>query len=209
MRTFLFLMLAASTGAAAQMPGVPVLQNAWATPGLIVAADFAGGGNSSVWGAAVAWAPATRGLQLSASGGMQSLPGATSRGVYGARVAMPVAQLMSGSAGLAAFAGLGGGAASASDSLAATTLVPVGLSFGYRHAMGSRGISFYASPSYLWASTPAGSSTGLTVGLGVDIGLASNLGVTGGLQFGQSGGTSGGMGRTAFGFGASYVLGRR
>src|ERR1051325_11829407 len=45
-----------SSPAAAQMPGAPVLQNAWRSPGLVVAADFAGG-SGSLYGGAVGWAP--------------------------------------------------------------------------------------------------------------------------------------------------------
>ena len=205
MRVVVSLLVTSASLAVAQMPGVPVLQNAWATPGLAAAADFSGGAGASVWAVAFSWSPGA--TQISGGGGMQSRTGLSSRGVYGVRVALPLAQFMNGNAGLSGFAGIGGGAATALDSSAVTSLIPVGVALGYRHAMGARGISIYASPSYQWASTRAGSTSGVRVGLGVDLGLAPSFGLTGGLQFGQAR-TSGGSG-TSYVLGASYALGRR
>jgi hypothetical protein len=196
----------------AQMPGAPVLQNAWATPGIVVAANFASGSGSSVWAAAASWGPgdSVARFALSGGGGMQSVTGAKSRGVYGARAAMSLTQMMGGKMGLGLFAGVGGGAGGTGDTTAIKTLVPVGVSIGYRQAMGRRGFSVYGSPSVQWASGTAGSASRFRVGLGLDVGLSSRFGLTGGAEFGQSApdGEVGPRG-TSYGIGGSFALGRR
>jgi hypothetical protein len=55
-------MVACATQAAAQMPGAPILQNAWASPGIVVAFNFAGGSEGPVYSAAASW-----GCRLSAT----------------------------------------------------------------------------------------------------------------------------------------------
>jgi hypothetical protein len=196
----------------AQMPGAPVLQNAWATPGFVVAANFAGGSGSSVWAAAASWGPgdSIARFALSGGGGTQSVSGGTSRGVYGARIAMSLAQMMGGKLGLGVFGGVGGGAGGSGDTTAIKTLMPVGVSIGFRQAMGSRGFSVYGSPSLQRASGTAGSSSRVRFGLGLDVGLSTNFGVTGGVEFGQStpDGKVGPRG-TSYGVGGSFALGRR
>jgi len=43
-----------AAGVGAQVPGAPVLQNAFANPGIAVAANFGGGSGQSFYGAAAA-----------------------------------------------------------------------------------------------------------------------------------------------------------
>src|SRR3954465_4657805 len=92
--------VAAAAPAAAQVPGAPVLQNAFASPGLAVAADFGAGGGQSFYGAAAAVGLGSR-LQVSGAAGAQHGNNAT-RGAYGARVAASVWRTASGSLGVGA-----------------------------------------------------------------------------------------------------------
>jgi hypothetical protein len=207
--------LACATRAAAQMPGAPLLQNAWASPGVVGAVNFAGGSDGPIYGAAVALATSSARLQLSGGIGIRSGTGSGSRtnSVYGVRLALPFGG-QTGAFGLAAFAGVGAGAsvsASPADSLASTTIFPIGAAIGWRHALGATaGFSVYATPSYIFF-TGESSQTGLVrASLGVDVGLTKAIGITVGTEFGQGrpraeGGPSG----TLFGLGLSYALGRR
>jgi len=204
------LIVALPTLASAQMPGAPVLQNAWATPGMVVALDFASG-SGSLYGGAVGWAPGSGRFQLSAGAGSHSPKGGASRAVYGARVAFPVMQIMGGKLGIAGFAGIGGGAAKAGDTTAAKSVVPVGLGIGYRQAFGTagRGVSAYLDPNYQYHSGTAGKRGYFRVGGGVDVGLSPRFGLTLGFESGATAKT-GEVGPTAglFGVGASMKLGR-
>src|SRR3954447_24923507 len=65
---FAMLIIAVPSMASAQMPGAPVLQNSWASPGIVVALDFASG-MGSLYGGAVGWAPSSGRFQLSAGAG--------------------------------------------------------------------------------------------------------------------------------------------
>ena len=212
-RTFT-AMAVAITGAiqaGAQMPGAPVFQNAWAAPGIVVALDIAGGSNGSVYAGAAGWAPSRGRFQLSGGAGMQASQGAGSRAVYGARVAVPVMQLMGGKVGIAAFGGIGGGAGSATDSLRSNTVVPGGVAIGYRQSIGSggRGFSVFADPGYQYHSGTTGSQGYLRVGYGIDAGISSRFGLTIG---GESGGIAGsgkaGPTGSLYGVGVSMKLGR-
>src|SRR4051812_12047345 len=51
-------LLICSTTLGAQMPGAPVLQNAWAAPGIVAAIDYGGGSGGAGVGAAASSAPA-------------------------------------------------------------------------------------------------------------------------------------------------------
>ena len=79
--------LAAS--AAAQVPGAPVLQNAFANPGLAIAANFGGGAGQSFYGAAGALGLGGGKLQVSGAAGAAHANGAT-RGAYGARLSASI-----------------------------------------------------------------------------------------------------------------------
>ncbi|HET9424243.1 MAG TPA: hypothetical protein VFO55_02640 [Gemmatimonadaceae bacterium] len=195
----------------AQMPGAPVLQNAWASPGIVIAGNFAGGSGSSVFAGAAGWAPASGRFQLSGGGGMQSVKGGSSRGVYGARIALPVMQLMGGRLGVAAFAGIGGGAGKTGDTTSSTSVIPGGVTVGYRQPIGSsgRGFSVYVDPSYQHHTGGNGSQGYFRVAAGVDAGLSSRFGLTVGVESG-AGADAGKVGPsgTLYGVGISMKLGR-
>jgi hypothetical protein len=204
-------MVAYATQAAAQMPGAPLLQNAWAAPGSIVALNFGGGSDGQVYGAAGSWTTATARLQLSGGIGIRSGDGSGSgtNTVYGLRLAVPLGG-RSAAFGFGAFAGVGAGTAPA-DSLASATTFPIGVAIGWRHSLGATaGLSVYATPSYTFL-TAESSQTGLMrASVGVDVGLTRAIGITVGTEFGQGRpGTEGGPSGTLFGLGLSYALGHR
>lgn len=199
------------TTAAAQMPGVPVLQNAWAAPGIVVAANYAGGSRNSVFVAAAAWAPASGRFQLSGGGGLQTRQGFGSRAVYGVRAALPLMQLMAGRLGIAGFAGIGGGAAKTGDTTSSNSVVPAGLGIGYRQAIGTagRGFSVYVDPSYQHHRGTAGSKGYIRAAVGLDAGITARIGLTLGAEMGAKAAV-GEVGPTGsrYGIGVSMKLGR-
>lgn len=194
----------------AQMPGAPVLQNAWAAPGIVVAANIAGGSGSSVYAGAAAWTPASGRFQLSGGAGMQSISGAGGgRAVYGARVAMPLMQAMSGKLGVAGFVGAGGGAGKTGDTTRSSTVIPAGVGIGYRQAIGTagRGFSAYVDPTYQYHSGSKGSKGYIRFAVGLDIGITARFGLTAGLESGATAkpGTVGPRG-SLYGVGVSMKL---
>ena len=200
------------TVAGAQVPGAPVLQNAFANPGLVIAANFAGGSGQSYYGAAAGWGLGGGKLMLSGGAGAEHGNNAT-RGAYGGRAAATVWSSFSGSLAAAAFAGVGGAPRTRSNGIVtnpATLQIPAGVSFGYRRAFGTtRGVSAYVSPMYRWARTSTDiettTSSNFRVAVGLDIGLTASFGVTLGGEFGgNNGGGSGGL----FGAALSFVPGR-
>jgi hypothetical protein len=205
----------ALTGAlAAQVPGSPVLQNAFLNPGIGVAGNFGGGSGQSFYGAAAAWGPGGGRFQLSGAAGVHNANGGT-RGAYGARLAAHVWSTRGGSLGAAAFAGVGGAPSTESDNLVtnpATLIVPGGITIAYQRPMGlKRGISIYVSPMYQWWRFDDGdmtTSSGVFRGsFGVDVALSQALGVTAGGEVGATDDDRD-MGST-FGVAVTYVLGRR
>ena len=139
----LALLASWATPAGGQIPGAPVLQNAWATPGIVGALDVGGGSGASVYAAAVSWAPGAGHFQLSGGGGIETRLGHQSRGVYGLRAAVPLGGASS-TFGFAAFAGIGGGPSRTT----ATTLGPcryerlpgrAGFGVQHRRSAGGRG----------------------------------------------------------------------
>ena len=194
----------------AQMPGTPILQNAWASPGLVGAIDY-GGGEGSVYAGAVSWASATARFQLSGGIGVRSLSGGGgSKSVYGVRAAVPLGGAAS-PIGFGLFAGVGGGQNAAGGSAASTTEIPVGLAIGWRRALGgSHGVSLYATPSYVYFSGGDKPGGVMRAGVGVDVGLTKMLGATVGAEFGGTrAATLGGPTGTLWGVGVSYAFGRR
>ncbi|MEP7067068.1 MAG: hypothetical protein ABI889_13615 [Gemmatimonadota bacterium] len=193
-----------------QMLGAPVLQNAFANPGITVGADFGSGDNISSYGAAVSWAPLTAKYAL--SGGIAYLNPKFGSGTatYGARLMVPVFHYGS-QIGVAPFVGMGG----ATMSGVTEWQIPVGISAGYRRALGAsgRGISAYVSPFYSWArvrESGATSTHGLfRVALGVDAAVLPQVGVSVGYETGATAGV-GQAGATGgiFGLGVSYALHR-
>ena len=194
----------------AQMPSAPILQNVWATHGLVGAVNVGGGSDATVYAAAVSFA-ASR-LQFSGGLGYQTRTGMSSRTVYGIRAAMPLGGVNS-AVGFGAFAGIGGGPTSrtAADSAASTTEVPLGVSVGWRKAFrGARGASLYASPAYVLFSGGSKSGGLFRVGAGADVGITNALGATLGAELGGTrargiGGPSG----VLYGVGVSYAFGKR
>jgi hypothetical protein len=193
----------------AQMPGVPVLQNAFANAGTTVAANYGHVTGANAYAAAVAWAPGSARFVVSAGGGVYDPSDGDTRPAYGARLAFPVAQFTaSRSLGVAVFAG--GGAATHSGVTLAQ--FPVGAALGFRHALGAtRTISAYAAPFYLFARTTGNGSTDQSsvfrVSAGLDVTLLPTVGATIGYESGSTGG------RVApasgiFGVGLSYLFRR-
>jgi hypothetical protein len=203
--------LAIGLPAGAQMPGAPVLQNAWAAPGMVVALDVAGG-SGTMFGGAVGWAPSSGRFQLSGGAGSHSPKGGGGgRLVYGVRAAFPIMQMMSGKLGIGGFVGAGGGNAKAGDTTSSKSVVPAGVTIGYRQAIGTagRGFSAYLDPNYQYHSGALQKKGYFRVGGGVDIGVSARFGVTLGFESGASAkagevGPSGGL----YGLGVSMKLGR-
>lgn len=199
--------------AAAQVPGAPVLQNAFANPGLAVAVNFGSGTGQSFFGAAGAWGLGSGRIQVSGVAGGQRANG-SSRGAYGGRLAAAVWSSSGGALGVAGFAGVGGASSTRLKGVLtnpAVTSVPVGLTVGYRRPLGAtRGVSAYASPLYRWTRTDS-SGTIVSAGsmrgaVGLDFAFSQSLGITVGGEFG---GQKGNAGTGLFGVGISFVPGRR
>jgi hypothetical protein len=202
--------LAHVVSARAQMLGAPVLQNAFTNRGFTVGADFGTGDNLTSYGAAVAWSPMSAKFQL--SGGIAYLDPKSGSGTatYGARLMVPVLNHNS-PFGVSPFVGMGG----ATMSGITDWQIPLGISAGYRRALGTngRGISAYVSPFYSWARVRENGDThthGLfRVSVGVDAAVLPQVGVTVGYEtgakadVGQPGATGG-----IFGLGVSYALHR-
>lgn len=213
------LLVVAPSAARAQMVGTPVLQNAFANRGVTVAVNYGSASGSRSYGAAGAWAPGGGRIVLSLGGGLldPTEAGIKSRTTYGARVAFAVKELMDGAAGLGAFAGVGGLSAAKSDAAAAgdagsLLTVPVGVTLGYRHALGAtRAISAYAAPFYSWTrASAAGQSESagrIRVSAGLDVALVPKVGLTLGVESGAKA-AAGKPGATSslFGVGLSYAF---
>lgn len=204
--------LVALSGASAQIPGAPVLQNAFANPGLAVAANFGSGGGQSLFALAAGWGLGSGRFLLSGAAGAQRSNEAT-RGAYGARASMTAWTSAGGSLGAAVFAGVGGAPRTRSDAgmtNAALFTIPAGITAGYRRNIGTnRGISAYASPMYRWArvdTDDAGTATqgNFRVALGLDFSFNPSLGVTAGAEMG-----SGDAGSSTFGAAVSWIPGGR
>jgi hypothetical protein len=210
------------TLASAQVPGAPVLQNAFSNRGLSVAANLASGRGQSFYGAAAAWGMGGSGsegrLSLSAAAGAQRANEAT-RGAYGARVAARIWGSDGGGLGVAGFAGYGGAPRTKTGSVVtnpAIMSVPVGVSVGYRRALGrTRGLSAYVSPFYRWDRTDSdsvASSSSFRASAGIDFSFTSAFGVTiGGELGGGRAATTGTRAASSGTFGAavSFVPGGR
>lgn len=223
LRISALLAVVIASSAGAQLPGAPVLQNVWATPGLVGALDFGGSADGSVFAGAVGWTPGSGRFQVSAGIGSRTLTGHGSKAAYGARVAIPLGGASS-TFGFAAFAGVGGsGAGKATvpdttvrgvtlvDSTAWATQVPLGVAVGWRHAFGAtHGVSVYATPSYVLYS--GGTKTGglFRTAIGADVGITNAIGATLGIDFGGTHPRGfGGPSATQYGLGLSYAFGRR
>jgi len=202
--------LTAARPAAAQMPGAPVLQNAWSNPGFAVAANVSTLQSASSYGGAAAWAPASGRFQLSAGVGAQTKSKTPTRVTYGGRVNATVLGMQS-NFGVSVFAGYGGLSGKELDSADVRSLVPLGATASYRMSAGMvKGISVYASPVYELVSRGggAGNVSVFRGSIGLDIGITNSIGATVGVELGgKYGDGSGKPSGTAFGAGVSYVIG--
>lgn len=204
------LSAALTTRADAQMPATPVLQNAWTNAGVTAAIDYGHGRGENAWAAALAWSPRQARFQVSVGGGTIS-DSATSRGGYGARIAVPLVQFAGGSIGTGAFAGVGYSAKAG----ARESNFPIGIALGYRRALGAtRGISAYVAPFYSltrWKNDSTATKHGLfRASAGVDITLAPQLGLTVGYEDGaRASGADPGPRGGVVGVALSYALRRQ
>jgi hypothetical protein len=218
---------AVASSAEAQIPGAPVLQNVWATPGIVGALNYAGSSGENVVAAAAGWSPGSARFQVSGGVGYQTQTNFDGRPVFGARVAMPFGG-KSSAFGFGAFAGVGGGAArktkvdlitpggsttttTVTDTVASTTEIPLGASVGYRRAIGSNhGVSIYATPS--WVIYSGGTETGglFRAAIGADVGITRSIGATIGVDFGGTRSKElGGPSSAQYAVGVSYAFGKR
>jgi hypothetical protein len=196
--------------ARAQMLGAPVLQNAFTNGGFTVGADFGTGDNSSSYGGAVSWSPLPAKYQLSAGIAYLDPKGGSGTATYGARLMVPVLKRTL-VYGVAPFVGMGG----ATKSGVTDWQIPLGISAGYRRALGASGraVSAYLSPFYSWARVRENGQTSthglFRVSVGVDAAIFPQMGVTVGYETGQKAGV-GKAGATGgiFGLGVSYALHR-
>ena len=194
--------------AGAQLPGLPVLQNAFSNPGVTVAANYGSSEGDRTLAAAAAWAPRTGRFQFSAGIGSWTPDEGRRTTALGARFAAALFSFADGSIGVAPFVGVGG----ASVEGTRVTHVPIGAGLGWRRALGStRGISVHAAPFYSWTRVTADEesvSTGLVrVAAGADITIIRSLGATIGVEAGQKAddGDPGARG-VVFGGGLSYAF---
>lgn len=196
--------------ARAQMPGTPVLQNAFAKAGITAALNVSSLGGASSYAAAGAWAPGGAHLQFSGGIGVQTRTSSPTRTVYGARLNVPLIGATS-NFGASIFAGYGGLSGGGIDSSTTKALVPLGATLGYRFGFGgSHGASIYGSPVYeiLTRGGGAGTASVFRGAIGVDIGITSAIGATLGIEFGQKNDPeSGKPSGTAFGAALSYAIG--
>ena len=202
--------LVSAASASAQMPGAPVLQNAFVAPGFTGAIDF-GSGAGSVYALAGGWAPGTARFQLSGGVGFRKPTFGGSSTTYGVRASAPLFA-MGQRFGLALFAGYGGASsAGAADSLRTATEVPLGASLGFRQVLGStHGFSLYASPMWVHATGASGrgSESLFRTSIGADAALTGAIGLTVGAELGSSAKRIGPSG-TRWGVALSYALGHR
>ncbi len=203
--------LLAWSDVSAQLPGVPVLQNAFANPGLTIGVNYGQSDESKGYAGALAWAPASARFQVTGGFGAFKPDEGDRAWAWGARASVPITQtMMAGKLGIGAFAGVGG----ASEEDASLLHVPAGASISWRTRLGERrGISIYAAPFYSWTRVSfddESESKGLfRASVGVDVAVVPSLGITVGYEFGQNAddgppGATGG----SFGVGVSYALRR-
>ena len=200
--------LAVAPAVRAQMLGAPVLQNAFTNRGFTVGADFGAGDGARTYGGAMAWSPVNLKFQLSVGVGYLDQSNESGTATYGARLMVPVLNHRS-AFGVSPFVGMGG----ANFSGINDWQIPLGITGGYRRAIGTagRGISAYVSPFYTWARVRSHGATdthGLfRVSAGVDAAVLPSVGVTIGFETGAKAG-EGEPGATGsiFGLGVSYAL---
>jgi hypothetical protein len=189
--TVALLALIAPRTAAAQLPGAPVLQNAFNNPGITVAGNYAGGDNTTLLAAALAYAPGAGRFQFSGGIGRLSLDQGEdddqSATAWGARLAVPLFSFATGRGGIAPFVGLG----AASVDTVKLLQVPVGVGAGWRMGIGAtRAFSVYATGTFLWARNTVGDSSDsanrVRFAAAADVTVIRNLGLTLGFEGGAN-----------------------
>ena len=214
------LAAAAAPPAAAQMPGVPLLQNGFVRPGAAVAANYGTADATDVYGVAGAWTPGSGRFQISAGVGSLGVDGVDGRETTGGlRGALPIrtpwTRDPASAVGITGFVGVGG----ASLDEGTLVQVPLGLGIGYRRRLGeARAVSVFATPFYQWTrvtgvETVEGAeeaeldSNLFRVSLGAEALLTRRIGVTLGYELGTTAedgrpGPTGGI----FGAGVAFVF---
>ena len=191
----------------AQLPGLPVLQNAFANPGVTVGLNYGRGTSMTGYAAAAAWAPGNARFVASGGIGAAKPDQGESSTAYGGRISAPVFRFMDGAAGVGAFAGYGGVDA------ASTSVAVIGASVGYRRPLGTLGVSVHAAPSYQRHRASFANET-VSAGLfrfsaGVDVSFGERFGATVGFEAGGTAKeTEPGPTASVFGLGVSYALRR-
>lgn len=203
------LLVASSSDSRAQMPGTPVLQNAFANPGITAALDAAGLGGASSFAGAVAWSPGSARFQFSGGVGVQRRSGISNRTIYGARLNIPLLGATS-SLGASIFAGYGGLSGGSIDSTVSKAVIPIGATVSYRRTIGpGHGFSIYGSPVFESITRGGGASNASVFrgDVGLDLGITSAIGLTLGMEFGRTQARdSGKPSGTAFGAALSYAI---
>lgn len=190
----------------AQLPGLPVFQNAFANPGMTAAVNYGRARDVTAFALAGAWAPGSARFQLSAGIGSVVPDGPAKADLaYGGRVSMAIRQFGSGRIGVGAFGGIG----AAREASLANGIG--GVSLGYRRPMGAGGIAAFVSPYYLYSRQDVSgnslSSSLVRAGVGVDVSFFKKFGITVGADLGAKPdlGRPGPTG-SIFGIGVSYAF---
>lgn len=140
-----------ATPAAAQMAGLPTLQNAFTSPGLAAAVNYGSSDAFRVVGLAGAWTSSSNRFQLTGGLAILSPDGEGDRATgVATRATVPIRTRFTGresSFGAALFAGIGGAWRSGGGLLE----VPVGGTASYRRRVGeARALSVYIAPYFQW-----------------------------------------------------------
>lgn len=202
------LVIVTGVSAGAQLPGLPVFQNAFANPGMTAAVNYGRASEVTAFALAGAWAPGTARFQISGGVGSVVPDGpAKSDIAYGGRLSMAIRQFGGGGIGVGAFGGVG---AASKTSLANGI---GGVSLGYRRPLGAGGIAAFVSPYYLYSRQDidgsSSSSSLVRAGVGIDVSFFEKFGITVGAdlggkpEVGRPGPTS-----SIFGVGVSYAFRR-
>lgn len=203
----LWLALLFPASAASQLPGLPVLQNAFANPGITVGLNYGRAVDLTGYAVAVAWAPRSGRFAISGGVGSAKPDDTTASAAYGGRVSVPVLHVMQGALGVGAFAGFG------TWPFANRSVAVLGVAAGYQRPIGSLGVSVHAAPSYQRYSISSATedvSGGLfRFAAGVDVSFGGRFGATLGFESGARHRSDAlGTSSSIFGLGVSYALRR-
>jgi hypothetical protein len=204
------ILLFVSAPLAAQMPGVPVLQNAFTAPGLVAAVNGGWVDDAKATALAGSWTPGSGRFVLSAGAGVLFPDEGDDVFAWGARLAVPIPRPSTGNFGVGVFVGFGG----AEPDVGAVTQLPAGIALGWRRAIGAtRALSLYAAPFYNWSRVSLDGETRsaehVRVSAGLDFAVTPSWGVTVGVETGQEADVDEpGPTGMAVGLGLSYAFGR-